>query len=392
MMPPLSLDDAQARLLESARPLACTRVPIDRATGYWLAEPIVAARTQPAADLSAMDGYAVAGDGPWTRIGESAAGRPYSAILEPGQCVRISTGALLPSGAEAVLLQEDARHSGGTIEALNPPSAGHIRRRGFDFGEGDPVLGAGRRMTPAALALAILSGATDAMVFRKPRVAVIDTGDELGPSGTRDIHRIPASNAQMIGALVGDLAYPVHLAGPVPDTRDALSSAFEAQSGADVIVSTGGASVGDHDLVRPVLAEWGATVDFWRVAIRPGKPLLFARRGDQWIVGLPGNPVSAAVTAILFVLPLLRRLAGAPHKDCLPRRFPVELAGDLPAGGPRREFLRARWSGVRAMPIAERDSSALRAFAAADMLIDRMIDAPAARAGETVWAIPIDGG
>lgn len=391
MTPPLTLEQAQARLLDLARPLGSESLPAEAAHGRYLAAPVVARRTQPAADLSAMDGYAVAGAGPWQVVGESAAGRPFGGRIGTGEAIRISTGALLPEGGEAILLQEDAARDGVTL-ALAPggeASARHIRRRGFDFAVGDRVLEAGTRLGPAQLALAIGAGHGPGLeVGRLPRLAILDSGDELVADAEHwDDHRIPASNGAMIAALAGPLAASAERIGPVADRLDALAAALAAVEDADVVVTTGGASVGDHDLVRPALEAWGATIDFWRVAMRPGKPLLLARRGEQWIVGLPGNPVSSFVTAFLFLLPLLRRLAGA--HACLPQTLTARTGAPMPPGGPRVEFVRARLTGGTVTPIGERDSSALRALAQANALIERPIGAGPAAAGDEVRVYPL---
>lgn len=395
MILPLSLDEAQRRLIALARPLGAERVPAERCIGRYLAADVAALRTQPAADLSAMDGYAVAGDGPWRVIGESAAGRPFTGRIGPGEALRISTGALMPAGGEAVLLQEEAERDGEGL-AVAPggeASARHVRRRGFDFTAGETVLAAGLRVGPAQLALALAAGHGSAglEIGRLPRVAVIDSGDELTTdAGQWDDHRLPASNGAMIAAMAAPLAAAVERLGPVPDKMDALAEAFARAGDADVVVTTGGASVGDHDLVRPALEAWGAEIDFWRVAMKPGKPILFARRGAQWILGLPGNPVSSYVTAFLFLLPLLRRLAGAD--DCLPRALAARTDRALPAGGPRLELVRARLAGGTVTPLDEQDSSALRALAAANALIVRPIEGPQVPAGGEVAVLPLENG
>ncbi|HEU4651615.1 MAG TPA: molybdopterin molybdotransferase MoeA [Croceibacterium sp.] len=395
MTPPLPLDEAQRRLLALAHPLGAEAVSIDRCLGRYLAAGVQALRTQPAADLSAMDGYAVAAEGPWRIVGESAAGRPFGAALAPGEAIRISTGALMPAGGTAVLLQEEAVRDADRL-SLAPggqASPRHIRRRGFDFGAGDTLLDRGDRIGPAQLALAIAAGHGQAQieVGRQARVAVIDNGDELSATAAEwDDHRLPASNGAMIAAMAAPLAASVARLGPVPDRMDALAEALARAADADVIVTTGGASVGDHDLVRPALEAWGATIDFWRVAMRPGKPILLARRGEQWILGLPGNPVSSFVTAFVFLLPLLRRLAGAT--DCLPRVLTVRAGVALPAGGSRLELLRARLEGSEAEPVGSQDSSGLRALAAANALIVRAIDAPAVAPGDAISVIPLENG
>jgi molybdopterin molybdotransferase len=393
MSAPLGLEDAQARLLALAPVLSSEVVPTEAANTRILAADLAAARTQPPADLSAMDGYALAGgDGPWTLVGESRAGAPYRDVLAPGQCARISTGAIVPPGADRVLLQEDARDEAGQITATDlPPPGRHIRARGFDFHEGDQLFTAGTRLTPARLALALAGGHGTLPVTRRPRVAVMDSGDELSPDPAACLpHQIPASNGAMIAAMLAPLGCEVTRIGPVPDNREALAAALAEAEGADILVTSGGASVGDHDLVKPALAEWGADIAFWKVAIKPGKPLLVATRGKQVILGLPGNPVSSFVTAYLFALPLVRAAMGdaAP----LPRSVTM-LAGEaLPGVGPRREFLRAVSDGAMVRLAGSQDSSALSALAAADCLIDRPAGAPAVMPGEPVPVFHLQNG
>jgi len=396
MTPPLSLEQAQARLLDGVESLPAVARPAEEAVGRFLAAPAFARRTQPAADLSAMDGYAVRADdlaGPWTVVGESAAGHPYCGSLQRGAAVRISTGALMPEGAGAVLLQENAARDGERLSLANAdgPVDRHIRREGFDFQSGDTLLEAGTRIGPAQLALAISGGCAVLDVHRRPRVAVLDSGDELVGSGAEPaLHQIPASNGAMLAAMAAPWAESVARLGPVRDTMEAMLSALDQAGDAEVIVTSGGASVGDHDLVRPALEQWGATIDFWRVAIRPGKPLLVARKGPQWIIGLPGNPVSSYVTAFLFLLPLLRRLAGAAEP--LPVPLALHLAGELPPGGDRSEFIRGQRRGGMVVPLGQRDSSALRTLAAADALIRRDIGAAPAAAGDEVTAYLLENG
>ncbi|WP_404481125.1 molybdopterin molybdotransferase MoeA [Novosphingobium sp. BL-52-GroH] len=390
---PLPLEEAQARLLALTAPLSIEHVDVEGALGRYLAEPLQARRTQPAAALSAMDGYAVtAGDlaGPWRIVGESAAGHPYPGIVASGEAVRISTGAILPRGAEAVILQEDLdRRDRDLVMTGEPPEPAHkhIRPCGMDFAEGAEVLPAGTRIGPAQAALAMSAGHKHLPVHRMPRIAVIDSGDELasdpelcGP------HQIPASNGAMLLALARSLTVEANRIGPVADTIAALTAAFDAASTADVIVTSGGASVGDHDLVRPALEGWGASLDFWRVAIKPGKPILVATRQRdghrQIILGLPGNPVSSFVTAYHFLLPLLRRMLGAG--EALPMRITTRLGTPVRANGPRREFLRGWWDGETVVPHAIQDSGALASLAASNVLIDRPARAPAAEPGDEV--------
>jgi molybdopterin molybdotransferase len=395
MTPPIPLAEAQAHLLAGVEPLPPERLPVLEARGRYLAEPLAARRTQPAADLSAMDGYAMRSTdaGPWRVVGESAAGHPFAGRVASGESVRISTGALMPAGADAVLLQENATRDGDRL-ALNgegDPSPRHIRRAGFDFRDGEVLLDAGTRIDAAQVALALSAGHAEVMVHRAPRLVAIDTGDELSPDPeTCAEHQIPMSNGAMIAALAQPFAASVELAGPVPDRVDALAGTFAAFEDREVIVTSGGASVGDHDVLRPALEAWGAEVDFWRVAMKPGKPVLVARKGKTLLLGLPGNPVSSFVTATMFLLPLLRKLAGAP--DPLPRPVRARLTRDLPAGGGRLEFLRARLEGDQVTPLDEQDSSALRSLAVANALIEWPIDAPAAPAGSVVQVYRLENG
>lgn len=398
MAAPLPLDEAQGRLLDLAVPLPVERMPPDEAQGRYLAEPLEARRTQPPADLSAMDGYALrTGDlpGPWQVAGESACGHPFAGQLEPGQAVRIATGALLPDGADMVLMQEDALREGDrlTLTGTPPaPLARHIRRKGMDFTEGAELLAKGARIGPAQVALILSAGQRLVAVRRMPRLAVIDSGDELASDPEAcGVHQIPASNGAMLAAQARS-AVPctVMRIGPVADRIEALVAALDKSRDADLIVTSGGASVGDHDLVRPALEDWGAQIDFWKVAIKPGKPLLVARKGSQIVLGLPGNPVSSHVTAFLFLLPLLRAMLGAASP--LPRAFTAPLAEALPAGGDRQEFLRAHWDGTSLTTALNQDSGALAALGASNALIDRPALAPLAAANSLVRAYLLENG
>ncbi|WAT18444.1 molybdopterin molybdotransferase MoeA [Aurantiacibacter sp. MUD11] len=393
---PIPLEEAQARLCNLVSPLPVEQVPVERAIGRYLAEDLRARRTQPPADLSAMDGYAVGGDdlaGPWRVVGESAAGHPYQGEIRRGEAARISTGAHMPAGTGAMLLQENAIRDGDRLTLSNEdgPTPRHIRREGFDFADGDRVLAAGTRIGPAQLALAISAGHGEISAPSLPGLAVIDSGDELctDPANCGP-HQIPASNGPALAALGASLTSNIVRIGPVRDQLADVVDAFERASEADVIVTSGGASVGDHDLMKPALEQWGAAIDFWRVAIKPGKPLMVARKGQTTILGLPGNPVSSFVTAWLFLLPLLRKLAGA--RDVLPRTLLMPLRGQLEAGGSRTEFLRGRIVNGGIEPIDERDSSALRALAAAEALIRRDIAAPAVADGQLVPIYPLQNG
>ncbi|WP_156678392.1 gephyrin-like molybdotransferase Glp [Sphingomonas profundi] len=390
----LPVAEAQARILALGRPVAAETVSLNAAAGRFAAADVTARRTQPAADLSAMDGYALRFaelPGPWTVVGESAAGAGLDTPLAPGEAARIFTGAPLPAGADTVLLQEEAERDGARLilAGEGPPRTGaHVRAAGTDFIAGGTLIAAGALITPARIGLAAVGGHGTLPVRRRLRVALISTGDELVPAGQPvSGTRLPSSNAPMLAALLGGLAVDVIDAGIVPDRLDALAAAFARVVDADIVVTTGGASVGDRDLVRPALAAAGATIDFWRIAMKPGKPLMAGRLGDAVMVGLPGNPVSAFVTANLFLLPLVRGMQGAA--DPLPRIMPATLAGPLPATGVRAEYLRGRWDGGRAMPLSGQDSAALASLSAAELLIARAPHQAALPAGAAVEILPI---
>jgi molybdopterin molybdotransferase len=401
VIPPISLEEAQARLLALAEPLPIEHVDVEGTLGRYLASPISARRSQPVADVSAMDGYAIIpGDlaGPWKVIGESAAGHPFDGTLRPGEAVRISTGALLPAEAGAVILQEDVTREDNALALTGTapqPGHKHIRRRGMDFTDGGPLLAQGMPIGPAQIGLAVAAGHKHLPVHRIPRITVIDSGDELAAEpDCCAVHQIPASNGAMLTAMMHSLPVDAKRIGPIPDDLDALVRAFEAASDADVIVTSGGASVGDHDLLRPALEAWGAEIDFWRVAIKPGKPLLVATRfhGErrQLVIGLPGNPVSSLVTAYLFVLPVLRALLGAAEP--LPHSITAKLSAPLKAGGARREFLRGVWNGETVQALSLQDSGALSSLAASNVLIDRPARAEAVDAGSLVRMFLLQNG
>lgn len=388
LSPPLSLSDAWDKLLAIAAPLSPEERPVQEALGHHLAVPLAAKRTQPAADLSAMDGYAVAlddYDGPWEVVGESAAGHPYAGAVAAGAAVRISTGAMLPNGAGAILLQENADRSGDrlSLNGNGAPTPRHIRKTGFDFVAGNALLPAGTAVGAPQVALAVAAGNTTLRVIRRPTLAIIDSGDEL--SSTPDAcapHQIPASNGAMLAAMAAPYAQSVSRIGPVSDTMDDLARAFEQARDADVIVTSGGASVGDHDLMRPALQAYGADINFWRVAIKPGKPLMLAKKGNQIIIGLPGNPVSSYVTAFLFLMPLLRSLGGDPTP--LPHGRTARLSAQLGQGSDRHEFVRGIARNGEVTALDEQDSSALAALGRSNALIDRPPHMRALEPGDSV--------
>ncbi|MDB5572778.1 MAG: molybdenum cofactor biosynthesis protein MoaA [Hyphomicrobiales bacterium] len=395
--PLLPVEDALARILETAtQPLEPETVALPDALGRRLAADLAARRTQPPCAVSAMDGYAVrAGDiaqvpARLRVIGESAAGRGFEGAVQAGEAVRIFTGAPVPEGADCILIQEDARAADGFVEALaSEPVGRYVRRAGLDFAAGDVLLEAGRLLGPAELALAAAMNHPALSVVRRPRVAILATGDELVPPGAepgRD--QIVASNNFAVGAYARLAGADVIDLGIAGDDFPALEAAIRRARDlrADVLVTLGGASVGDHDLVQTALTREGMELGFWRIAMRPGKPFMHGRIGDMRILGLPGNPVSAIVCAVLFLAPLVRALTGDRDAVADPSR-PAVLGADVPANDQRQDYLRARLAGERdGTPVAtaftRQDSSMLGVLAAAQGLIVRPPHAPAAKAGD----------
>lgn len=390
----LRLDDALARLLAAAPALPVEMAPLGDASARFLADDMHAMVSQPPADVSAMDGYALRFadlPGPLRIIGESAAGRGFHAAVGPGEAVRIFTGAPVPDGADTVAIQEDAAVADGmvTIARDGPAAVGaHIRRAGLDFRAGERVAKAGERITPGRIGLLAAAGHGLVPVRRRPTVALIATGDELVPAGSLPGQdQIVSSNGPMLAALLRREGAEVRDMGIIADRREALAQAFAAARGCDVIVTVGGASVGDHDLVKPVLEDLGARIDFWRIAIRPGKPLLAGMLGRAQVIGLPGNPVSAFVCATLFLQPLLRHLAGDPCPVAEPVLAQTTVA--LKPNGGRRDFMRAtlerrRDGSLWVAPALAQDSSMLGVLAQSDALLVRPEDDPAREAGATV--------
>ena len=383
----LAVEEAQARLLALREPLGSENIAFSESLGRHLSDDVIALRDQPAAPISAMDGYAIRFDdlpGPWTVIGESAAGAAPDRSVGSSEAMRIFTGALLPPGADTVIVQEDVARDDDALSmtADGPRARGrHIRPSAADFAAGDRLLAAGTRLTPGAIAAAAMSGAGQLAVGRRPRVAIVTTGDELvQPGRPLAPGQIPDSNGVMLAAmLAGEVAaavQPHHL----PDDRAKLVSALkELARRHDVIVTVGGASVGDHDHVRGALDDAGGRLDFWKIAMKPGKPLIAGTLGDAILLGLPGNPSSAFVTATLFLLPLVRHLAGARYP--LPSVHRAPLAAPLDEGGTRRDYLRARLEDGRLVPMIGQESGRTLPLASANALLIRDIGAPARDAG-----------
>ena len=384
----LPVEEAQARLLALRAPLGDENIAFSESLGRYLSYDVTAQRDQPAAALSAMDGYAIRfGDlpGPWAVIGETAAGAAPDRLIGPGEAMRIFTGAMVPAGADTVIVQEDVAREGDTLRLTGdgPGTRGrHIRSQAADFAAGDCLLPAGTRLTPGAIAAAAMSGASELAVGRRARVAILTTGDELvQPGRPLAPGQIPDSNGVMLAAMlageVEDMVLPHH----VRDDRDTLAKILkELARRHDVIVTVGGASVGDHDHVRGALDDAGGQLDFWKIAMRPGKPLIAGTLGDAILLGLPGNPSSAFVTATLFLLPLVRHLAGAGEP--LPPVHRAPLAAPLAEGGTRRDYLRARLESGRLTPMIGQESGRTLPLASANALLIRDIGAPPRNVGD----------
>ncbi|MFC3692988.1 molybdopterin molybdotransferase MoeA [Chenggangzhangella methanolivorans] len=398
----LPVPEARARILAGLAPLPAERVVLAEALGRTLAAPLHALRDQPPCDCSAMDGYAVraadaAGGARLRVVGESAAGKSFGGLIGPGEAARIFTGAPVPQGADAILIQEDADRDGDVITAREAAQAGrHIRRAGLDFSKGEALLEAGRRLGARDLALAAALGHPAVEAARRPRVAILATGDELvAPGDPVGPDQIVASNAFAISAIVtAEGGVPLDL-GIAPDRpqaiRAAIARAFAEE--ADILVTLGGASVGDHDLVQPALEAEGVTLDFWKIAMRPGKPMMAGRRGATLALGLPGNPVSSIVCSLLFLAPALRRLSGRADLD--PALLPARLGRDMPENDQREDYMRAALEiGLDGVPVAtafpRQDSSMLRRLSDAECLLVRPAHAPAAKAGDAcrILALP----
>jgi molybdopterin molybdotransferase len=390
----MSVAEALARVLEGAAPLPPESAALNDAHGRVLAADVVSLRTQPPADLSAMDGYAVrAADVakvPVTLeiVGEVAAGHPFEGQVNKGQAARIFTGGVVPPGADTIVIQENTKREGASVIVSSPaPSGKHIRRAGLDFAHGQALLPRGRRLTERDLMLAAAMSHPTVAVHRRPRVAVLGTGDELKPPGSKLAPgEIIYSNgfallamARAEGAEVIDLGV---VADRLEDTVAAIRQA-RAQN-ADILLTSGGASVGDYDLVQKALTAEGLVLSFWKVAMRPGRPLMHGRLGEMHVLGVPGNPVSAFVCSLLYLIPLIRRLSG--RRDIKLEIESAMLGVDLPANDERADYLRSALARtpdgiLLASPFPTQDSSMIAALAKADCLVIREPYAPPARAG-----------
>jgi molybdopterin molybdotransferase len=394
----ISVDEAVQRIARVFAPLPAETVALMESLSRVLARDAAASLDHPPAPMSAMDGYAVRADdarvgAELAVVGEAPAGRPFAGRVGAGQAVRIFTGGVVPEGADAVVIQEDAVAQDRTVRIKEAPARGeNLRERGLDFRTGDVLLERGRRISSRDVALLAAADFAHVEVTRKPRVAIIATGDELTrPGEPRAPGGIVASSTYAIQAMVRDWGGDAIDLGIIPDRAEDFAQLPAQTRGMDLIVTLGGASVGDHDLIQSALKPHGFALDFWKIAMRPGKPLIFGRLNTTPLIGLPGNPVSAMVCAILFVRPALSAMLGAPYAS--PVRT-ARLASALKANGKRQDYVRARLSVSDGVLIAEpfrlQDSSMQKIFARADALIIRRVDAPPAVAGDEVEVLLLD--
>jgi molybdopterin molybdotransferase len=393
-VPLMSVADALSRVLDGAEPLAAESVPLLDAHRRVLTDDIAAQRTQPPAAVSAMDGYAVrAADvagvpAKLKLIGEIAAGHAFAGRIGAGEAARIFTGGVMPNGADTIVIQENTWREGDTVIVTSPsPPNKHVRVGGLDFKQGEVLLKAGRLLTARDLMLAAAMNHPELPVHRRPKVAVLATGDELVPPGTTPgPAEIVYSNGFALLAMARQQGADAIDLGIAPDRLDETIAAVRRARtlGVDVLVTSGGASVGDYDLVQSAFAAEGMALSFWKIALRPGRPLMHGRIADMQVLGLPGNPVSAYVCAVLFLIPLIRRLAGRGDLS-----LPIEratLGQALPANDERADYMRATFhssnTGPAVHPFAVQDSSMVAPLAEADCLLVRQPFAPAAEAGE----------
>lgn len=393
----ITLDEALARIQRETRPLPSETVEIPLARGRILAEPIAALRTQPPFDASAMDGYAVrsqdltGGSVTLSLAGESAAGHAAKTSLGSGECLRISTGAVMPPGADQVVMQENCEREGEAIRTSQVPEAGHhVRKAGIDFAAGDILLETGAQLSPAAISLAVSGGIQSFTVSRQPRVGVLSTGDELVEAGQETApEQIINSLGPGLSALIAEWGGQPHYLGIARDDPADIRDKLAAAMALDLLVTIGGASVGDHDHLRRVFSEQGGELFFEKIAIKPGKPTWFGVLDGTLVLGLPGNPVSAMVMAALCLKPVMDHLRGLQTRT---KFRTAKLSVSLPANGPRVNMMRAKLHAETGLiaPLGQQDSSALSALVAANALIRRPSSAEPATVGDVVEYWPLD--
>ena len=396
--PLISVEEALARITAAQNPVGAEMVSIAQAHGRVLAQAVASNRTQPPFAVSAMDGYAVrasdvaAVPARLTRIGQAPAGGAFAGAVGPGQAVRIFTGGPVPEGADAIVIQEDAEADGDQVVVKQSSVAGkHIRAGGLDFRAGDVMLAPGRRLGARDVALAAAMNVPWLKVARRPRIALLATGDELvRPGEPIGPHQIVSSNALGLAAMIAACGGEAIDLGIAADDRDGLRAMARGARGADMLITLGGASVGDHDLVQSVLGEAGLKVDFWKIAMRPGKPLIFGHMGATPMLGLPGNPVSSMVCGLLFVRPAIAALLGEVGGANYTRT--AILGADMGVNDNRQDYVRASLSADSvATPFTVQDSAMLSSLAKAGCLIIRPPFAPAAKAGDVVPVLLLEG-
>jgi molybdopterin molybdotransferase len=396
----LPVDEARRRVLDGVKALTAERVTLAKARGRVLAKAVSATRDQPPFDASAMDGYAVRHADIFglpqhlKLIGTSAAGHAFKGSVKPGTAVRILTGAPLPRGADTVVIQENVQPADHGINVLSEtPLAKNIRRAGLDFARGDVLVNTGTKLSPRDIGLLAAGNAAVVSVHRKPKVVLFTTGDELVLPGQRPrADQIVSSNSHAIAAMVEQFGAEVVNLGIVKDNLKATIAAVKKGLGADVLLTTGGASVGDHDYVQAAFKASGVKIGFWKIALRPGKPFMYGRKGRTHVMGLPGNPVSALVTARIFLKPLLDVMMGLPASDV---RMTAVLKGTLPANDHRQDYMRATLTvaedGRRTVsPFSAQDSSMQRTLQSSQALIMREPMASAAQDGDSVSVLLLD--
>ncbi len=398
----ISVAEALDHVLAHAVPLDAEEVPLAEAAGRVLALDLKSRRTQPPADVSAMDGYAVraadvaAAPVRLKVIGEVPAGKPFTTRIGPGEAARIFTGGFVPDGADSIVIQEQTTREGDSVEVQKPTVAGrHVRRQGLDFKAGEQLFAKGHRLTARDLALVAGMNHPLVPVFRKPKVVLFATGDELVSPGTEPgPGQIVYSNGFALGALIRAEGADLIDLGVVGDKLDETIAAVRRARdlGADILVTTGGASVGDYDFVNRALAAEGMNLSFWKIAMRPGRPLMHGRLGAMAVLGVPGNPVSSYVCAFLFLVPLIRKLTG--RGDLVAPIETASLGCDLPENDERADYLRATLShgesGLTATPFRAQDSSMMAPLAKADCLVIRETFAPAAKTGDRCVLVRLD--
>jgi len=396
----LPVDEAKSRILAGVKPLPAETVKLDQALGRVLARDLKATRDQPPFAASAMDGYAVRAADIATVparlkvIGIAPAGHAFAGTVRAGEAVRIFTGGPVPRGADTIVIQESTETDGDLVVIKQAPAPGHsVRGKGRDFRKGETLITTGTRLDASAIGLAAAMNHPALPVRRFPRITLFTTGDELVPVGGKpNPDQIVSSNSIALAAFIRNFGGTPRDLGIIPDRLAATVRAIRRAQGSDILVTTGGASVGDHDFVREALIAAGIRIDFWKIAMRPGKPLMFGRKGNLRVIGLPGNPVSALICARLFLKPLLDALLGLPPE---PEPRLARLAVDMAANDMRQDYVRATLTAdaegnLTVRPFPKQDSSMLRTLVEASGLIIRPPQAPAAPVGSLVPVLPID--